>query len=277
MNPLATQPGDIPELRNEDTLDGLVAVVTGGTQGIGLGIVEYLLRKRASVWMASLSPRGEEIASNLMSRYGAGRVVHVLADVASREDMSTCIDRCVAEFGAPDIAVANAGISVDAPFLEMTEEEWTQVISVNLTGAFHTVQLAALQMVGRGGRIVVVASTNAFFVEPNCTSYNASKAGLIGLVRSAAIELAPKGITVNAVCPGLVVTPMSQSLISHEVYGPQYLRNIPVGRFGTPADVASAVGYLVSSGASWITGQQIVVDGGRTSGTMVLMEDMKST
>ncbi len=277
MKPESIETGASSGLPNAETLDGLVALVTGGTQGIGLGIVEHLLSKGALVWTASTSTVGGEVIDKLSARYGDGRVAHVLCDVTSREEMSRCIERCVADFGALDLTVANAGISSSAPFVDMTEEQWTQVISVNLTGAFHTVQLAARKMLGRGGRIVVVASTNAFFVEPNCTSYNASKAGLIGLVRSAAIELAAEGITVNAVCPGLVATPMSEYIISHEVYGPQYLRNIPVGRFGTPADVAAAVGYLVSPAASWITGQQIVVDGGWTSGTRILTEAAEST
>ena len=151
----------------------------------------------------------------------------------------------------------------------MTEDLWNEVISINLTGAFHTTQLAARQMVGRGGRIVVVASTNAFFVESNFTAYNSSKAGLIGLVLSAAIELAPLHITVNAVSPGLVATRMTESLIAHPVHGPDYLSHIPAGRFGVPADVAAAVGFLVSPAASWITGQQIVVDGGQTIGIHV--------
>ena len=140
---------------------------------------------------------------------------------------------------------------------------------MNLTGAFHTVQLSAQEMRGRGGRIVVVASTNAFFVEPNCASYNASKSGLIGLVRSAALELASHGVTVNAVSPGLVATPMSEGLLADPADALRYLRGIPVGRFGIPADVAAAVGYLVSPAASWITGQQIIVDGGQTLGRIM--------
>ncbi len=270
MSPHLPQTSANPGSSNGESLEGLVAFVTGGAQGIGLGIVEHFLSKGASVWTISTSTRGDEVVDELSARFGAGRVAHTLCDVTSREDMSRCVERCVAEFGTLDLAVANAGVSSSASLLDMTEEQWTHVISVNLTGAFHTVQLAARQMLARGGRIVVIASTNAFFVEPSCASYNASKAGLLGLVRSAAIELAPKGITVNAVCPGLVATAMSEELISDEVYGPQYLRNIPVGRFGTPADVAAAVGYLVSPAASWITGQQIVVDGGWTSGTTIL-------
>jgi NAD(P)-dependent dehydrogenase (short-subunit alcohol dehydrogenase family) len=129
-------------------------------------------------------------------------------------------------------------------------------------------------MIGRGGRIVVVASTNATFVESHITSYNASKAGLLGLVRSAALELAPEGITVNAVSPGLVVTRMTAPLVEHQVHGPDYLTHIPAGRFGTPADIAGAVGYLVSPSASWITGQQIIVDGGQTIGMCIPPETL---
>ncbi len=255
-----------------ESLEGLVAVVTGGTRGIGLGIVEYLLKKGTSVCMTSRSPGGDEVAEDLCARFGTGRAFHLVSDVSLRGDVASSIDECVARFGALDMVVANAGVDHGAPLLDMTEEQWDEVISVNLTGAFHTIQLAAQQMVGRGGRIVVIASTNAFFVESNFTAYNASKAGLIGLVRSAAIELAPDAITVNAISPGLVATRMTESLITHQVHGPDYLRHIPVGRFGVPADVAAAVGFLVSPAASWITGQQIVVDGGQTIGIHVPAE-----
>jgi len=259
-----------------ETLEDLVAFVTGGTRGIGLGIVEHLLKKGASVCLTSRSPSGDEVVEDLCARFGSGRAFHLVGDVSSRGDVAACVDECVARFGTLDIVVANAGVDHGAPFLDMTEELWDEVVSVNLTGAFHTIQLAARKMAGRGGRIVVVASTNAFFVESNFTAYNASKAGLIGLVRSAAIELAPDAITVNAVSPGLVATRMTESLITHQVHGPDYLRHIPVGRFGVPADVAAAVGYLVSPAASWITGQQIVVDGGQTIGILVPAEIVES-
>lgn len=255
-----------PPSAREGGLLGSVAFVTGGTRGIGRGVAEHLLRAGARVWITSDAADGDEVAGELAGTYGEGRVAHCPGDVASRESVATSVRRCVAHFGPLDIAVANAGIDAAAPFLRMTEQQWSEVLAVNLTGVFHTVQLAAQEMAGRGGRIVVVASTNAFFVEPDCAAYNASKSGLLGLVRSAALELASEAVTVNAVSPGLVVTRMSEAVLADPVDAARYLRAIPVGRFGQPADVAAAVGYLVSPEASWITGQQIIVDGGQTLG-----------
>ncbi len=255
-------------------LSGLAALVTGGSRGIGLGIAEHLVASGASVVLTSTTAEGEAVAAELCARHGPGRARHLVSNVARRTEVAASVDACIAEFGRLDIAVANAGIERGAAFLALSEQDWTDVIDVNLTGAFHTVQLSARQMIGRGGRIVVVASTNATYVESHITSYNASKAGLLGLVRSAALELAPEGITVNAVSPGLVVTRMTALLVEHQVHGPDYLTQIPSGRFGTPADIAGAVGYLVSPAASWITGQQIIVDGGQTIGMRIPPETL---
>jgi glucose 1-dehydrogenase len=248
------------------TLTGQVALVTGGTRGIGLGIAERLLSEGASVLVTSTSSQGTGIAERGFGVNGSGRVFHQVCDVASAQEVRACVDRCMEEFGRIDIAVANAGTDLSAPFLEMTREEWERVLAVNLTGVFHTIQLSARSMVEQGGRLIVVSSTNAFYVEPGCAAYNASKAGLRGLVRSAALELAVHGITVNAVSPGLVTTRMSMEVTADPKYAAAYLQQIPLGRFGSPADVAAAVVYLSSREASWITGQEIVVDGGRTIG-----------
>jgi 3-oxoacyl-[acyl-carrier protein] reductase len=258
----------------EGELSGLAALVTGGTRGIGLGIAEHLLASGASVMLTSTTADGKSVTAELCARHGPGRARHLVSNVARRAEVAASVDACIAQFGRLDIAVANAGIERGAAFLALSEQDWTDVIDVNLTGAFHTMQLSARQMIGRGGRIVVVASTNATFVESHIASYNASKAGLLGLVRSAALELAPEGITINAVSPGLVATRMTAPLVSHQVHGPEYLTHIPAGRFGTPADIAGAVGYLVSPSASWITGQQIIIDGGQTIGMNIPPETL---
>jgi NAD(P)-dependent dehydrogenase (short-subunit alcohol dehydrogenase family) len=167
-----------------------------------------------------------------------------------------------------DIVIVNAGIDRGAPLIDMTDDDWDRVIEVDLRGAFLSVQAGARELVAEnhGGRIVAIASTNAFWVEANLTSYNVAKAGTIALVRTAAIELASKAITVNAVGPGLINTRLTAPTISNPTDGPWYLGQIPMRRFGQPADVAGAVAYLVSDDAAWVTGQHLIVDGGQTAG-----------
>lgn len=257
---------------SEPPLRGLVALVTGGTRGIGLGITEHLMRGGASVVMTSTSDDGRLVADQLRDRYQTASVIHMQGDVGDSSCIQEWVAATVQNFGRLNIAVANAGIERGSAFLDMSEADWADVIRVNLTGAFHTVQQAAKQMRDCGGRIVVITSTNSFYVESHIASYNAAKAGLVGLVRSAALELAPLGITVNAVAPGLIVTRMTQPLVDHPQHADAYLGEIPLGRFGTPADVAEAVGYLISPGAAWVTGQFIVVDGGQTIGTWLPAE-----
>ncbi|HEX9517977.1 MAG TPA: SDR family NAD(P)-dependent oxidoreductase [Streptosporangiaceae bacterium] len=262
-------------LGTEPPLQGRVALVTGGSRGIGRGIAEHLLGSGASVVMTSTSAEGDTVAEQLSDRYGAA-VAHLHGDVRDRTCVRGWVSDAISRYGRLDIAVANAGIERGRAFLDMTETDWTDVIDVNLTGAFHTVQLAARQMREQGGRIVVIASTNSFYVESHITSYNAAKAGMLGLVRSAALELAELGITVNAVAPGLVSTRMTQALVNHPVHAGNYLTHIPMGRFGTPDDIAAAVGYLVSPGSAWVTGQCIVVDGGQTIGMQLPAETVEA-
>ena len=141
-------------------------------------------------------------------------------------------------------------------------------MAINLRGVFLGVQLAGLAMRSRGGgRIVATASTNAFWMETDLAAYDASKAGVVGFVRTAAMELAPHGITVNAVGPGLILTDLTREMAEDPDRARVYLRQIPAGRFGTPRDVAGAVAFLVSADATWITGHVLVVDGGQTLGT----------
>ena len=165
---------------------------------------------------------------------------------------------------APDIVVVNAGIAPGADLLSTTEDDWNRAIAVNLTGAFRTVKLAAARMKARGGgSIVLTASTNSYDGEANLTAYNASKAGLLGLLHTAAGELGPYGIRVNAVCPGLIRTPLTESLYADSRAAKAYFREIPLGRGGQPREVANAILFLASGAASFITGATLLVDGGQ--------------
>jgi 3-oxoacyl-[acyl-carrier protein] reductase len=177
------------------------------------------------------------------------------------------VQRCVERFGGLDTLVANAGIAGVVPFLELDDASWHRVLDVNLTGTFYCMQEAARVMAAkRQGAIVVIASTNAFWVEHHMTHYNTSKGGVIALVRSAAIDLAPLGIRVNAIEPGVVNTPLAAFVVQDPAVSARYLKLIPLGRFQEPGDVARTAVFLASDDAAYVTGHALVADGGLTLG-----------
>lgn len=261
-------------------LAGRAGVVTGGSRGIGLAIARRLLDEGARLVVTSTSAQGADRASELLA---AGDRVRVLvSDAAVRADVQDAVQTCLTTFGRLDLAVANAGVERSARLLDVTDEDWDAVFDVNLRGAFLLTQVAARVMGGgadgrgglggadgrggAGGRIVLVASTNAIAPEAGSAAYNVSKAGVVGLTRAAALELAAIGVCVNAVGPGLVRTDMTSSTVDDPAAAAWYLDHIPTRRFGTPQDVAAAVAFLVSDDAAWITGHHLVVDGGQTIG-----------
>lgn len=233
---------------------GKSAVVTGGANGIGLAISRALASSGAKVSILDLAQENpKEMARELNGR---GFEMDV-TDWAS-------IDRAFAQAGGPDIAIVNAGIGSESSFCETTPELWGRTIAVNLAGAFHTMQAAAECMKrGNGGAIVVTASTNSFDGEANLAAYNASKAGLLGLIHTAANELGPFGIRVNAVCPGLIRTRLTSTQFSSPQILAEYFRHLPLGRGGEPEEVAQAAAFLASDLASYITGATLFVDGGQ--------------
>jgi 3-oxoacyl-[acyl-carrier protein] reductase len=233
---------------------GRTAIVTGGANGIGLAISRKLSNAGASVWILDLpAERPGEIAISL----GAQGCV---ADVTDRQSL----EHAFAQAGDPDVVVVNAGVGSATPFISTTSDIWNRTLAVNLTGAFHTVQMAAERMrQRRGGSIVLTASTNSYDGEANLAAYNASKAGLLGLLHTAANELGPDRIRVNAVCPGLIRTRLTSSHFSNRDLLAGYFRQIPLGRGGEPDEVANAVLFLASDLASYITGAALFVDGGQ--------------
>lgn len=250
------------------TLAGQAAIVTGGARGIGRAIATRFARDGADVMIADLDDKTGEATAAELGEAATGAVAFVRADCADRHEIERVVDQAVETFGRLDVFVANAGISSPTPFLDTTDELWDRILATNLRGAFIGVQTAARAMLAsESGRIVVTASTNAFWMETDLAAYNASKAGLLAMVRTAAMELAPHGITVNAVGPGLIATDLTREVTEDADNARTYLRQIPLGRFGSPADVAGAVAFLVSPDASWITGHLLVVDGGQTLGT----------
>ncbi len=235
-------------------LDGKVAVVTGGANGIGFAVAKLLAAEGACVWVFDLE---EEEPEHAARRIGARAWA---ADVTRRQS----IDAAFAASGAPDIVIANAGIAREADFPDHSTEDWERILSVNLTGAFHTVQAAARLMIPRRrGSIVLTASTNSYDGEARLAAYNASKAGLLGLLHTAANELGPYQIRVNAVCPGLIRTRLTERHFSTPELLRDYFRHIPLGRGGEPDEVARASVFLASDLASYITGAALFVDGGQ--------------
>ena len=224
-----------------------------------------LLDEGASLVLTATTQEGADRAA---AELGAGeRVVALASDAGRRADVRACLQVCLAAYGRLDLAVANAGVERTARLLDVTDEQWDAVLDVNLRGAFLLTQEAARVMVDAGGgRVVLVASTNAYAPEAGSLAYNVSKAGVVGLARAAALELARDGVTVNAVGPGLVRTDMTAAVVDDPRTASWYLERIPAGRFGTAAEVAGAVAYLLSDDAAWVTGTHLVLDGGQTLG-----------
>jgi len=237
-----------------------VALVTGGAQGIGRAIALALARAGADVAVVDLNPAGvEEAAAEIAS---LGRRSWALAgDVTSLAFATEAVARTVEAAGAVHVVVNNAGITRDGLLMRMKPEDWELVLRVNLTGAFNFCKAAVPHLIRqRWGRIVGISSVVGAMGNPGQTNYAASKAGMVGLTKSLAREVASRGVTVNAVAPGFIDTAMTQAL--PEKARESLLAHIPAGRLGLPEDVAAAVVFLASEGAGYVTGQVIHVNGG---------------
>jgi meso-butanediol dehydrogenase / (S,S)-butanediol dehydrogenase / diacetyl reductase len=197
-----------------------------------------------------------------------GRVEAVVGDVSRREDVKRAVDVAIERFGHLDAAAQVAGIADFVPFLEFDDETWNRTLDVNLKGTWYLIQEAARAMVrqGTGGAIAITASTNAFQPEVGGLAYNTSKSGQVAVMRTAAMELAPHGIRVNAIAPGIIKTRLSAFVIDHPVQSEVFLGRIPLGRFAEPEEMARPILWMCSDDASYLSGELLVVDGAMTAG-----------
>ena len=245
-------------------LKGKIAVITGASRGIGKGIAEIFAEEGADVavnYIASAKP-AEEVAEYVRSK--GGRAITVKADVAKRADVEAMFEKVWKELGPVDILVNNAGIETIVPFLELTDDQWTRLVDVNLRGAWLCSQVLCKRLIpaGRKGNIVHIGSIQAAKVLPGRTHYAPTKLGLEALTRNMSAEMTPLGIRVNCVHPGLIDTPMTEWVMKSPDILPIVLAQISLGRAGQPREVGAVVSFFASDEASYLTGQSVYVDGG---------------
>jgi len=240
-------------------LSDKVAIVTGSGQGIGRAIALKLAEVGATIVVNDISEATETVAEEIKAM--KRQSLAIKADVSSAEDVAGMVETTMATYGRIDILVNNAGITRDHLLLRMTDDDWNNVLKVNLNSVFLCTRAVLRHMVKqRWGRIVSIASVVGVVGNPGQANYAATKAGIIGFTRTVAKEVASRGITANAIAPGFIETGMTQQL--EEKWQQELKKQIPVGYFGSPRDVAEAVAFLASEEARYITGQVLGVDGG---------------
>jgi len=249
-------------------LKGKKVLVTGGAQGIGAATAARFLAEEAEVAVLDRNPEALGVVATALPSLAA----RIRADVSRPDDVAAAFAEIDRLWGGLDVLINNAGISIRHRFLDITPEEWRRVIQTNLDGVFFVTREAARRMAHENGGVILnMGSTNGIMGYHHYADYNASKAGVIELTRSMALELAPR-VRVNCVCPGYILTPMQEA-----EYTPEMLRafqaKIPLGRLGKPEDVAALFAFLASDEAAFITGQTFVIDGGEIAGGLASQRD----
>ena len=243
---------------------GKVAIVTGAGSGIGQGIAKRLGSEGAKVIVDFVGSSDGAEQTQLAIQEAGGESAIVQADVTSTNDVKRLVDTAWSRFGSADILVNNAGMEKKSDFWDTTEGDYDKILAVNLRGPFFLSQafVRRLRELKKPGRIINISSVHEDMVFPGFATYCSSKGGLRMLMRDLAVELGPLGITVNNVAPGAIATPINQSLLEDKPKLNALLGNIPLGRLGTPDDVAGLVAFLASDDAAYITGSTFVIDGG---------------
>jgi NAD(P)-dependent dehydrogenase (short-subunit alcohol dehydrogenase family) len=244
------------------SLEGKTAVVTGGTSGIGRAISLGLADAGADV--VATARRQSEVEQTAAEIEARGRkTVRATSDVCNRATLETLLAAVLDKLGKVDILINCAGKIKRSPTLDFPEDEWTNILDTNLTGTLRACQVFGRHMLDRGyGRIINIASLNSFVALSEVAAYAASKAGVTSLTRSLAVEWSKKGVTVNAIAPGVFRTDLNAELLDSTPRGQELLLRTPMGRFGRTEELIGAAVYLASDGASFVTGQTLVVDGG---------------
>lgn len=262
----------LPKLEEMFDLNGQVALITGGAAGIGRAVAKRFLEAGARVMLVDVDPAMVENAASELAA-GSPAIAATVADVREPASAERAVDAAVALWGRLDVLVNNAGIFPATPTLELSEERWDWTLDLNLKGAFFFARAAAQRMVssGRGGSIINLASINAFRPFVGLAPYSASKAGIVSLTQSLALELGRAGVRVNAIAPGGIDTPGGSQARAQiaKMYGATedqirdgYCARVPLGRMGQPDEVAMAALFLASPAASYVSGTTLAVDGG---------------
>lgn len=239
-------------------LEDKIAIVTGGSSGIGKAIVEKFVENGAEVVLADIDENGEEIAEDLGATF-------MKCDVSDQENVEQVVEDTVEKFGKLDIMVNNAGIGSNKTIEDMDREEWDKIISVDLDGVMFGCKAATPHLKETEGCIINTASIYGLVGDMGATAYNAAKGGVVNFTRSVADDLAPYNVRVNSICPGFVRTAMTEEALKEDEFREHVISNTPLGRVADPEEIAEPAVFLASEKASYITGINMPVDGGWTS------------